>query len=227
MNKWKAENELFLNNVFGLEDGPQFLFLTSVLFATSSSKHLALFLQPVVQADGAHSSFGKYMLYSAHATTANGNMSPLALGLLFGNDDTKNWSKFWSYVKKIHPCIDSPEVSILTDQYKGSIAAVEKEVKQAAQFICSFHFRQNIIKTLGGGKGSTPLTALWMYNLLCGCDSVAQLKRTRQDTTHKCIHRHLTISQNWKTSVNILQQNVQWETLFACIANQHLQGLNQ
>jgi hypothetical protein len=107
-------------------------------------------------------------------------MSPLAFGLLFGNEDRKNWSKFWSYVKKIHPCIDSPEVTILTDQDKGSIAAIEKEVKQAAQFFCSFHRCQNIIKTLGGGKGSTPLTALWMYNLLCRCDSVAQLERNKK-----------------------------------------------
>jgi hypothetical protein len=112
--------------------------------------------------------------------TANGNMSPFAFGLLFGNEDTKNWSKFWSYVKKIYPCIDLPEVTILKDQDKGSIVAVEKEVKQAAQFICSFHCHQNIIKTLGGGKGSTPLTAFWMYNLLCGCDSVAQLERNKE-----------------------------------------------
>jgi hypothetical protein len=87
-------------------------------------------------------------------------MSPLAFGLLFGNEDMKDLSKFWSYVNTIHPCIDSPEVTILTDQDKGSIAAVEKEVKQAAQLNCSFHCRQNIIKTLGGGKESTPLTAL-------------------------------------------------------------------
>ncbi len=57
VNKWKANHELFLNNVFGLKDGPQILFLTGILFATSSSKHLALLLQPVIQADGAHSSF--------------------------------------------------------------------------------------------------------------------------------------------------------------------------
>ena len=106
-------------------------------------------------------------------------MSPLAFGLLFGNEDTNNWSKFWSFVKKVHPCIDSPAVTILTDQDKGSIAAVGKEVKQAAQFHCSFHRRQNIIKTLGGGKGSTPLTALWLYNLLCGCHSVAQLETNK------------------------------------------------
>jgi hypothetical protein len=96
MNKGKAKNELFLNNVFGLEDVPQVLFLTGVLFATSSSKHLAPLFQPPVQADGAHSSFGKYTLYSAYAMTANENMSPLAFGLLFGNEDTKNWSMFWS-----------------------------------------------------------------------------------------------------------------------------------
>jgi hypothetical protein len=91
-----------------------------------------------------------------------------------------NNCKFWSYVKKIHPCINSPEVTILTDQDKGSIAPIEKEVKQAAQFFCSFHCHQNIIKTLGGGKRSTPLTALWMYSLLCGCDSVAQLERNKE-----------------------------------------------
>ena len=58
------------------------------------------------------------------------------------------------------------------DQENGPLAAIGKEVKQAAQFHCSLHRRQNIIETLGGGKGLTPLKALWMYNLLCGCHSV-------------------------------------------------------
>ena len=121
-----------------------------------------------------YSSFGKYTLFSAYATTANGNMSPLAFGLLFGNEDTNNWSKFWSFVKN-----------------------------------------QNINKTLGGGMGSTPLTALWLYNLLCGCHSVAQLEMNkRQNTTRKCIQRPFTISPNWKTSVNILQPDAQWEKNF-------------
>ena len=132
VNKWKKEKELYLNEVFGLEDGPQFKFVTGVLFATSSSKHMAPLLQHVVQADGAHTTFGKYTLFLAYATTANGNMSPLAFGLLFGNEDYKNWSKFWNFVKKVHPCIDSPEVTILTDQDKGSIAAVASTLKHAA-----------------------------------------------------------------------------------------------
>jgi hypothetical protein len=62
----------------------------------------------------------------------------------------------------------------VTDQDKGSIAAIEEQVTQAAQFHCLFHPCQNIIKKCGGGKGSTPLMVLWMYNLLASCNSVKQ-----------------------------------------------------
>ena len=179
INKWKVLNELWLNSIFGLADGPQQRFLTGVLFATASSKSMVPLLQEVIQADGAHSSFGKYTLFSAYASTANGNMAPLAFGLLFGNEDTNNWSKFWRFVMKVHPTINSRSITILTDQDKGSIAAVASEVPDAAQFHCSFHRRQNIVKTLGGGKGSAPLTGLWLYNLLTGCHSMAQLEKTK------------------------------------------------
>ncbi len=74
--------------LFGMEDAPQFLFLTGILFATSSSKHLVPLLQDVIQADGEHASHGKYMLFLAYGITANGNMPPLAFGLLFGNKNT-------------------------------------------------------------------------------------------------------------------------------------------
>ncbi len=40
IKKWKADNDVYLNNVFGMEDSPQFLFLMGILFATLSSKHL-------------------------------------------------------------------------------------------------------------------------------------------------------------------------------------------
>jgi len=176
---WKKENALWINTVFGLEDGPQAEFLSGALFATESSRHIVPRLQHVVQADGAHTSFGKYTLFSAYASTANGNMSPLAFGLLFGNEDVKNWGTFWNFVLRVHPSLNSPEITILTDQDKGSIAAVAQEIPSAVQFHCSFHRRQNIIKTLGGGKGITPNTPLWLYNLLCGCHSVAQLESAK------------------------------------------------
>ncbi len=63
IKEWKTDNDIYLNNVFGMEDGPQFTFLTGILFATSSSKHLVPLLQDVIQADGAHASFGKYTLF--------------------------------------------------------------------------------------------------------------------------------------------------------------------
>ncbi len=94
IKKWKTDNDVYLDNVFGMEDGPQFTFLPGILFATSSSKHLVLLLQDVIQADGAHASFGKHTLFSAYGTTANGNMSPLAFDLIFGNENTENWAKF-------------------------------------------------------------------------------------------------------------------------------------
>jgi hypothetical protein len=94
IKKWMSDNDVYLNNVFGMEDGPQFLLLMGILFATLSCKHLVPLLQDVIQADGAHASYGKYTLFSTYKTTGNGNMSPLAFGLLFGNKNTENWSKF-------------------------------------------------------------------------------------------------------------------------------------
>ncbi len=40
IKKWKANNDVYLNNDFGMKDGPQFRSLTCILVATSSSKHL-------------------------------------------------------------------------------------------------------------------------------------------------------------------------------------------
>ncbi len=37
IKKWKTDNDVYLNNVFGMKDGPQFLFLLGMLFATLSS----------------------------------------------------------------------------------------------------------------------------------------------------------------------------------------------
>jgi hypothetical protein len=177
IKKWKTDNDVYLNNGFGMEDGPQFLFLTGIFFATLSSKHLVPLLQDVIQADGAHASYGKYTLFLAYGTIANGSMSPLAFDLLCGNKNTENWSKFWVFVKKAHPCIDGPTKIIVRDQDKGSIAAIQEQVPQAAQFHCSFYCCQNIIKKCGGGKGCTPLMALWMNNLLSSCNSVKQLEK--------------------------------------------------
>jgi hypothetical protein len=58
---WKQEDETFLNDRLGFETGPQYCFLAGILFAPSTSKVIVPQLQDVIQADGAHNSFGKYI----------------------------------------------------------------------------------------------------------------------------------------------------------------------
>jgi hypothetical protein len=65
-------------------------------------------------------------------------MSPFAFGPLIGNEDMENWTKFWKFVKRIHPCIDAPTKTILTDQDKELIAAFIDILQEAAQFYCLF-----------------------------------------------------------------------------------------
>jgi hypothetical protein len=79
-NSWKKENDTFLCEAFGFEDGPQFQFLAGIFISPSASKKKVPFLQEVLQADAAHMKFGKYTLYSVYGTNANGTMS--ALGFL-------------------------------------------------------------------------------------------------------------------------------------------------
>ena len=172
-------NEIFLNGALGYEKGPQYCFLAGILFATSTSKAIVPQLQDVIQADGAHTSFGKYTLLSAYRTTANCNMSPLAFGIMFGNEDTGNWTKFWELVKEIHPSVNAPTITILTDQDKGSITAILLRYLKRINFIVPIT-AVKISSRHAGGHGQTPLTALWMYNLLCGSKSMSQLHATQE-----------------------------------------------
>jgi hypothetical protein len=176
--KWKEDNALWIINTLGIKGGPaENRFLSGILVATSASKSIFDTTQEVVQADGAHTSFGKYTLFSAYSTTANANMSSVAFGILFGNEDIKNWTLFWKFVARIHPTINRPVVTLLTDQDKGSITSVAKVIPLAHNFHCSYHRRQNILSKCGGGaSGTKPLTALWLYNMLSNCSNLQQLE---------------------------------------------------
>ncbi len=79
----------------GIKGGPaENRFLSGILVATSASKSIFDTTHEVVQADGAHTLFGKYTLFLVYSTTANANMSSVAFGILFGNEDIKNWTLF-------------------------------------------------------------------------------------------------------------------------------------
>ena len=115
----------------------------------------------VLHADGAPTLFGKYTLLVAYSTTANANMSSIAIGILYGNEDIKNWTLFWKFVARIHPTINRSDVMLLTNQDKGSITFVMTLIPLAHNFHCSCHRRQNILSKCGGGKsGTKPQTVL-------------------------------------------------------------------
>lgn len=74
------------------------------------------------------------MLFSAYTTMANGDMSSVAFGILFGNKDMKNWMLFCDFMSRKHPTINHPEVTVMTDQDKGSITAVTTCIPKAHNF---------------------------------------------------------------------------------------------
>jgi hypothetical protein len=72
--------------------------------------------------------------------------------------------------------------------------AMEIIIPLAGRFICSVHCQKNIVKKCGGRKGHKVLSALWVYNLLIGCKSVASLAATRkkyEKRTHPTYHHYL------------------------------------
>ncbi len=63
-----------------------------------------------------------------------------------------------------------------SDQDKGSLVSIKQIFPEAGLFHCAFHRRQNIKKKFGGGEGNTPVTCLWMYNILVKCNSVGAIQ---------------------------------------------------
>ena len=114
VSQWKSENNDFVNEHFGVE-GNNWRFVQGILFATSTSKTTAPWLQRVVQADAAHLRFGKYTLYSAFGITAEAQCSSIAYAIIFGNEDTASWTQFWKFAVTIHPFLNSGKYVIITD----------------------------------------------------------------------------------------------------------------
>jgi hypothetical protein len=108
VNNWKKDNDFFLWNALGLEGGPPCKFLTGIFIAPSTSKNQVPILQEVIQADATHTSFGKYTLYSAYATTANGNKSALGFAMLLGNEYKEIGPIFGHSSRRNTPSLTSP-----------------------------------------------------------------------------------------------------------------------
>ena len=63
-------------------------------------------------------------MFSCYGITANGNISPVGFAIVFGNENSTTWNKFWNFVKDIHPLLNLPDVPIVTDQDKGQKSAI-------------------------------------------------------------------------------------------------------
>ena len=156
--------------------------ITSNLF-TQSSSHLP----PVLTLSQSCRGFSRQMqhilplgsinLFSLYGTTANGNMSPVALGFVFGNENKAAWMSFFKFVANLHPTMNEPNVTIITNCSKGIIAALEMHLPQAFNFHCSYHHASNVIAKCRGGK--TKYFAYWLYKLLVSCNSMSQLERMK------------------------------------------------
>ncbi len=144
------------------EEEPKFV--TGVFFSTMPARTVVPLLQTAYQADVAHMNIGKYTLFSCYGTTANSNTFPIALAIVFGNKTKDSWVKFWQFAKGVHPCLNTPQTTIITDQAKGSVEAICEIFPLAKNFYCLYHCCQNIAKFVKGGKGK--YSCLWMYNLL-------------------------------------------------------------
>ena len=153
VEKWKVDNQEALSDggFIGPEEGVPLKFLSGIFFSTSGAHVTVPFLQRVFQADACHMSFGKYTLYSCYDTTANCNTSPVAFGILFGNEDKEGWNQFWKFANKRHPSINASNVTFITDQAKGLIESISEVLDLVAHFLCSFHRRQSIIKIVREG----------------------------------------------------------------------------
>jgi hypothetical protein len=101
-----------------------FMFISEFFFSHSAVKDTVPKLQRVFQAEAAHTAFGKYTLFSFYGTMANGNMFPVALGMVFGNENKASWMLFCKFIAEHHPSINAQDVMIITNRCKGSIVAI-------------------------------------------------------------------------------------------------------
>ena len=99
----------------------------------------------------------------------------------FWKQKDKHVETVWKYCLELHPCINSAEITIITNQDKGQKNAISEYLRLVGNFHCSYHRRQNIIKMCRGGGGKIPNSALWMYNKLLHCRSVALIEHNKRE----------------------------------------------
>lgn len=137
-------------------------------------------LQNVFQADAAHINWGKFTLFSLYGTMANGRMAPVTLAIVFGNETNAGWAKFFRFAVQVHPHLNDAKITIITNQCKGSTAAICDILPNAFHFYCSYHRLQNIALKCHGGKGRNSPHSV--FRQMLACNNVWELENIREKT---------------------------------------------
>jgi hypothetical protein len=178
-SNWKKDNYALLVNQLGYKSRECTRFLHGVFFTPSFSQKTVVDLQALFMADACHLNFGKYTMFTCYGITANANMLPVGFAIIFGNENGDSWKEFWRFIVKTHPSINRADITIVTDQDKGSMGVIEEILPAVGHFFCAWHRCKNIIKQCGGSSGKVPYSALWVYNKLIECWSVEHFNKLR------------------------------------------------
>ena len=106
-------------------------------------------------------------------------MAPVGFAIVLGNKNGMTWKEFGQFVKEVHPTMNLPDVTIVTDQDMGQKSAISEVMDQAGHFHCAHHRRGDIIKMCGAASGNRIYLALWVYNCLVGCRMVKKIEREK------------------------------------------------
>jgi hypothetical protein len=88
IKQWKKDNKIMLeeSRISPNASDTQW-FVSGVFLSLQQAHHTVPFLQSVFQADAAHMNFGKCTLNICYRNLANGNTFPVALAIIYGNED--------------------------------------------------------------------------------------------------------------------------------------------
>jgi hypothetical protein len=128
VSNWMNENSEILLQQLGW-NSDNVSFLDGDMFAPSFVQKTIPHLQKTYMADACPLNFGNYTLFSCYGIAANSNMSPVGFAIIFGNENTINWTKFWEYVLMLHPSMNSGYITIITDQDKGQKNAIARQLQ--------------------------------------------------------------------------------------------------
>ncbi len=193
-----------MNSQTGLADAT--LFLSGILFTTSASIKTVPHLQQVIQADATYMQFGKYTLFSAYGSTADGSMFPVAFAIMFRNESKESWGHFWRFAAKHHLSLNCQIIMLFVDQDKGLIHAIKQYVPIGHHFHCSWHRKGNIMKSCGGGIKVN--SGWWYFNQLFIVTLWKKLKFNGINTWPRLLPRRFAKSIMYIIQRNIRQQGV-------------------